>query len=97
MMNYGRNNEDLKLLIESGMMEDVDNLQLLIQKINEGEGDILMPVVVDEIELMVLVLVGGEDVLVSHAYPLYLDGPHVLLELNTYILDDQHNNNYIAP
>ena len=56
-----------------------------------------MPVVVDEIELMVLVLVGGEDVLVSHAYPLYLDGPHVLLELNTYILDDQHNNNYIAP
>ena len=38
MMNYGRNNEDLKLLIESGMMEDVDNLQLLIQKINEGEG-----------------------------------------------------------
>lgn len=37
-MNYGRNNEDLKLLIESGMMEDVDNLQLLIQKINEGEG-----------------------------------------------------------
>lgn len=34
MMNYKRNNEELQLLIESGFIDDPDNIKLIINKIN---------------------------------------------------------------
>ena len=34
MMNYKRNNQELQLLIESGLMDDPENIKLLIDKLN---------------------------------------------------------------
>lgn len=37
MMNYKRNNEELQLLLDSGFMEDPNNLKMIIDKINHRE------------------------------------------------------------
>lgn len=37
MMNYKRNNEELQLLLDSGFMEEPNNLKMIIDKINHQE------------------------------------------------------------
>jgi hypothetical protein len=41
MMNYKRNNDELQLLIESGFMDEPDNLKLIIEKMNHNQGHAL--------------------------------------------------------
>ena len=40
-MNFSRNNEQLQLLIESGMMNNPDNIKLLIEELEGGQEDSL--------------------------------------------------------
>jgi hypothetical protein len=35
MMNYKRHNEELQLLIESGFIDDPDNIKIIIDKLND--------------------------------------------------------------
>ena len=41
MMNYKRNNDELQLLIESGLMDEPHNLRLIVEKMNHKQPQLI--------------------------------------------------------